>query len=178
MSRFFQDQGLILKKKNLLKDDKLVTIFSRKKGKITLLAKGIRKITSRRLSHLEIGNLLKFFYYKKDDFNYLKETEIIYNYPLIRKSIEKLNFLFFILFVLNKILPENEKELLIFNQTLEILKKLNNKENFSFDELESYLKEILIIGGFISKEKIKDQEFNLIDFIEKLIHQKIEFPII
>jgi DNA repair protein RecO len=177
MTRYFNDEGIVLKKINLLKDDKLTTIFSKNYGKIVLLAKGIRKIISRRLSHLETGNLIKFSFYKKDNFYYLRETEIIYGYSKIKKSGRKLNTAYLIFFILNKILPENQSEPFIYNLTLNLLKKLNNEENFSDKELKNYLNEVLRTGGFINRLEIKNLSFDPIKFIENLINEKIKIAI-
>lgn len=174
MSNYFKDEGIVLAKKNLLKDDKLITLFSRKRGKITLIGKGIRKITSRRLSHLETGNFIKFSFFQKNEFAYLHDTELILSYSKIRESSFKIYNLYLILFFLKELLPENEKEPLIFNKTLKILEKLNNKNDLKFTNLiYDYLKEILIIEGFINIKEASKKDFNPIGFLEKLLNQKI-----
>jgi DNA repair protein RecO len=178
MGKYLRDEGIVLTKKNLLKDDKLIIIFSNNSGKIVLLGKGVRKITSRRLSHLETGNLIKFSFYRKGDYVYLRETEIIYGYSKIKQSATKTRFLYLLLFVLNKILPEDQKESTIFLKSLALLKLLNNKRDFQLDDLKNYLREILIIGGFISQNEAIKKEFDPIVFIESLINQKIKIPLI
>lgn len=173
MVRYFKDEGIVLTKRNLLKDDKSITIFSKKRGKITLIGKGIRKITSRRLSHLETGNFIKFSFFQKNDFSYLHDTELILSFAKIRESSFKIYNLYLILFFLKELLPENEKEPLIFTKTLKILEKLNDKDDFEFSQLYDYLKEILIIEGFIDKNAASKKDFNPIIYLERLINQKI-----
>jgi len=174
MPRFYKDEGIVLKKKNLLNDDKLITIFSKNHGKTVLFAKGIRKIISRRLSHLETGNLIKFSFYEKDNYLYLRETEIIYGYSKIKRSDKKINILYLLFFILNKILPENQKEPLIFDKTLEVLRDLNNKDDFNIRRAKLYLSEVLVAHGFINKHKANELTFDPILFVEELIHQRIK----
>jgi DNA repair protein RecO (recombination protein O) len=52
--RVYTAEGIILKRKPTGEADRIVTIFTRQYGKIRILARGIRKITSRRASHLEV----------------------------------------------------------------------------------------------------------------------------
>lgn len=176
MRRFFHDQGIILKKKNILRDDKLITIFTKEQGKITLFAKGVKRITSRRLPHLDTGNLIKFFYYKKNyDFQYLRESEIIYGFPYIKKSLEKINFFYSILFIIERLLPESQKEKILYQKLLFFLKKLEKELKISQKDFDDFLKEIIIELGYISSFKAKDKRFDVIKFIEELINSKILF---
>lgn len=173
MRRHFSSQGLVLAKKDLLKNDRLVIIFSRDFGKISLLAKGVRKITSRRLSHLETGNFIKFSYYRKDDRLYLRETDLVFGHSKIKQSPEKIGLLYLCFLVLKKILPEEQKESQIFQQTLVFLKRLNNRQSTDFADFENYLSQVLLIAGFVSKEKLNQPNFNLISYTEDLIGEKM-----
>ena len=49
-------EGIVLKRRNTGEADRILTVFTKKYGKIRVIAKGIRKITSRRSGHLEIFN--------------------------------------------------------------------------------------------------------------------------
>lgn len=174
MSRYFKDEGIVLKKKDLLRSDKLITIFSKNHGRIILLGYGVKKITSRRLSHLETGNYIKFSFYQNKDYFYLTETDLIYGYSKIKKSLAKINLLFILFSVLNKILPENQNEQYIFELTLNLLKQLNNVSNFGLHKFAPYIKKILIVSGFITEEKTNALNFDVLSFAEDLIGQKIK----
>src|SRR3989344_1760175 len=52
--------GIVLKKNTSGDSDRLYTIYSKEKGKIAVVAKGVRKINSRRNPHLDTLNLIKF----------------------------------------------------------------------------------------------------------------------
>ncbi|PIP63744.1 hypothetical protein COW97_01050, partial [Candidatus Roizmanbacteria bacterium CG22_combo_CG10-13_8_21_14_all_34_12] len=57
-SRSLKTEAVVLKKKDLLNKDVLISVFSQDLGRLTLFAKGIKKITSRRSPHLQTGNLV------------------------------------------------------------------------------------------------------------------------
>jgi DNA repair protein RecO (recombination protein O) len=51
--------GLVIKRANFSEADKLVTLFTREVGKATFVAKGVRRVKSRRSAHLELFNLVE-----------------------------------------------------------------------------------------------------------------------
>lgn len=172
MSRYKKSEGLVLTKKNLLRNDKFVIIFSQDFGKITLLAKGVKKIKSKRLSHLETGNYIKFSFYKKGERLYLRETELLWGHSKIKSSRRKLQLLYLAFLILNKILPEEQKEAKIFERTLLFLKNLNN-QSANIDKLKAYLGDLLVSSGFVGLEKLEDPAFNIFRYLEELIGQRI-----
>lgn len=173
MPRLLKDEGIILKKTDLLKDDKLFVFFAKNAGKLKILGKGVKKITSRRLPHLDTGNYLRFFYYQKDSFLYLQETELLDNYQLIKSDNKKLKIFLTVLFVLDKILPENQPEPEIYKLTIDFFNVITH--SFGINLLESYLKEILLKGGFINESVKNNKKFSPLKFFENLINQPIKF---
>lgn len=173
MKRYLKDEGIVLWKKNLLDSNRLIGVFTKNHGRIVLKAYGVRKITSRRLSHLETGNRIKFSFYKKGDYFYLLETDLIYGYSKIKKSGGKLSLLFLFLTILSKILPENQPEHDLFPIATEVLKKMNNANDFTLQTLLPYITSCLQKSGFVNKEQIKNPSFNPFIFTEELIGKKI-----
>lgn len=173
MSRYSKDEGIVLAKKNLLKGNRLIVVFTQQHGKIVLTAYGVRKLTSRRISHLETGNYVRLSFYKKNTYYYLSETDVIYAYSKIKKSGKKLSLLFFFLTILEKILPENQPEQALFGIAIDGLKNMNNNNNFTMQTLIPYITACLQKSGFVNEEQIKNPSFDPIAFIEELIGKKI-----
>lgn len=150
-----------------------MTIFSVKSGKLVLSAFGIKKLTSKRLSHFEIGNYIAFNYTRKGDYLTLGETELQYGHSDIKSNEDKLNKLYAIFFVLNKILPEDEPENNILDATLLFLRELN-KNNKTRAQLLDYFSHVLMLGGFIDDETQNLVTFDPIQQLENIVGQKIE----
>ncbi|OGK29275.1 DNA repair protein RecO [Candidatus Roizmanbacteria bacterium RIFCSPHIGHO2_02_FULL_40_9] len=167
-----RDQGIILKKRSLLNNIVRITIFSEHHGKIVLSAYGIKKINSRRLSHLETGNFLKFSFQEKDSFFSLRETETMYGYSKIKSSPEKLHTMYLIFFILNRVLPEMEPEEATFSLTKNFLKKLNNKE-VNQHEIDECIINIFTLAGFIDESRTFDGVDSL-DLAEKILGERIK----
>lgn len=173
MSRVLKDEGLIIRKKKLLNGQVVVTIFSRGSGKLVLSAFGIKKLTSKRLSHFEIGNYISFNYTQKGDYLTLGETELQYGHSDIKSDEDKLNKMFTIFFVLNRILPEEEPENDILKVTLQFFRELN-KGNKTRNQLLDYFTHILLLAGFIDDEIQNLSTFDPIQQLENIVGQKIE----
>ena len=58
--------GIIIKRLNLFESDKIITVLSPSEGKVQFKAKNVRKITSHRISHMELLNLASFSVYKSN----------------------------------------------------------------------------------------------------------------
>ncbi|EKD66911.1 MAG: DNA repair protein RecO, partial [uncultured bacterium] len=52
----YRVSAFILRRSNVGEADKILTIFSKKIGKLRVIAKGIRKISSRRGPHVDLFN--------------------------------------------------------------------------------------------------------------------------
>lgn len=174
MKRYFKDEGLIIKKTQLADEDLLLSIFSSGTGKITLRGYGVKKITSRRMAHLEVGNYIRFSYYQKSEWGTLGETELLWAHSKIKRSVGKVHMMFLLFFVLHKILPEGQQEEAVFKKIQNFLAILNNHETYTDADFHTILQDILVLSGFVSHEKVSDRAFDAITYTEGLIGFKLQ----
>lgn len=172
MSRIKTDEGLIIKKTSYPGNIVRVVIFTKSAGKLVLFAHGAQKLTSRRISHIEIGNYLKFSSHASDKRLTLGETDMQYAHSGVKNSLEKLSVMYDIFFVLEKLLPEGQGEKDVFIETKNFLKKLN-KQQTSAQEERNYFKKILMQLGYIDIKSYESASFDEVAFIEELIGKKI-----
>ena len=105
------DEGIVLVKKQILHSDVLIIVFTHHFGKIALLAKGIQKITSKRISALQTGNIVKVvFSEKKNTLRYLSSVELISHLSAIKKDLIKMQYLYILLFMFERLLPDSQKD--------------------------------------------------------------------
>ncbi|MCC7004666.1 DNA repair protein RecO [Candidatus Nomurabacteria bacterium] len=166
------DEALVLKKTRLKDTHNIVTLFSKSFGKMKLTSFGSRSLKSRKLSHLETGNVITFSWVEQGEYKTLSETELQYGHSGIKEDEEKLNTMFMILYILNRLLPENEPENQVYSHTLKFFRALQ-KAPQSMQEIEVFLKGILLDLGFVDDSEVAKSTFNPMDFIEGLIGQKI-----
>ncbi len=105
------DEAFVLTKKRMLRLDSLVVLFTKQSGKVAVIAKGIQKITSRRVSALQTGNLVSVSYFKRGDApTYLSDVSLISHFSELKKSQEKIQNMYSFFYILNTLLPEHQKE--------------------------------------------------------------------
>jgi DNA repair protein RecO (recombination protein O) len=170
MPRTFKTEAIVLRKRSLLNKDLIVTLFTEKYGKINVFAKGIKKITSRRLPHTQTGNLINVLIHRKEERLYLQESSLISGFSEIKKNQKKINDLYYILFVLERLAPENQKEATLYNLIKRFLIELSGPVGLNNSIVTKYLNKILAVLGYLHKEKTL-AELRLI--IEEIINEKL-----
>ncbi len=170
----YKTEGVIIKRINYGEADKILTIFTKHHGKITVMAKGIRKITSRKKGSLELFNNCTLFLAKGKNFDLVTETEIINNFLSRAVSFEKLGRIYYFCEVIDRLTAERVEELNVYQILIEFLESC---KNFNIAEIEKRmnedLKKVLLRLGFIDESRMK-HNFDIEMFIENLIEGKIK----
>ncbi|KKQ02182.1 MAG: repair protein RecO protein [Candidatus Roizmanbacteria bacterium GW2011_GWA2_36_23] len=165
-----KSEAIVLRKRNLPNQDLIINLFTKDKGRLTVFAKGIKKITSRRLSHSQTGNLVNAVIYKRNDYSYLQETNLVSAFSQIKTNKQKTNCLYFMLFVLDRLLPENEKEEQIYDIVKRFLIELSNSKENNRQFINRYLNKIMMVLGYLHEIKPLEQ---LTYLIEGIINEKL-----
>lgn len=100
---------VILGHRDFTENDKLIFLYTEEFGKIKVIAKGARKITSKFTGHLETLNFAVAEIYFGPKNIILKEIITIKNFKKIRENLERLSAAIEIAEITNQILYENQK---------------------------------------------------------------------
>lgn len=175
MRGFLKTEAIVLKKTNLSNKDVVVTFFSPDHGKLRVYAKGIKNITSRRQPHNQTGNLLNAIIRRKRDVYYLQETQLVSGFSQIKKNPKKLGYLYCMLFILDRLLPELNEEQQAFTAAKQFLVELARNPAFSNAHMEQHMNTVMQCLGYAKKDK---PFLELIASIEEIINEKIPFFVI
>ncbi len=167
MERNLKTEALVIKTKSLVNKDLLIFLFSKEKGKIAVFGKGVKKITSKRLPILQTANLIKVILTKKDNNYYLKDGKLLSGFLKIKENSKKMKYVYQIFFVLDRILPDNQKEEDVYNLVKSFLIQLSKSE---FIDTNFFFNEILKKLGYLRENLNKNQ---LNNFLYNLINEKI-----
>ena len=170
MIKNIKTEAFVLRKRNLPNQDLIITLFSKEKGKLVILGKGIKKITSRRLPHMQVGNLINVLIHHKENRFYVNESTLISGFSKIKGSEGKLPYFFFALFLADRLLPQEQKEEGIYNELLRFFIELSEVNKFQISRLTQWMNKIMRLLGYIHKEKSYDE---LRAFIEDIIEEKL-----
>ncbi len=161
-------QGFVLKEREIDEADIVFFVFSKDFGRLDLLAKSARKISSKLRAQMELFSLVELRFVEGKKGERLVEAKCLEKFSNIKKDLEKIFLAQKISDLLDSLIKGSEKEERIFNLLKEVFKKLNS---FSFKkkgELFCYFFWNLIwILGFlpnlkecdICKKKIKENCF-------------------
>ncbi len=142
------DEGIILVKRKILHSDVVIVILTHHFGKIALLAKGVQKITSKRISALQTGNIVRIIFSEKhDSLRYLSSVELISHLSPIKKDLAKLQYLYTLLFMFERLLPDSQKDPNVYNLCKTILVRLAKAKTNEF-QMTGAMSEILSILGY------------------------------
>lgn len=174
MNRTYKTEGIIIKRINFGEADKILTIFTKENGKIVVIAKGIRKITSKRKGLLELFNRNNYFLAKGKNFDIITEVEALGSFLSVETNFEKLGRIYYFCEAIDRLtaerVDENEIYLILYNFLI-FCRKTGRIEDIEM-RMNEELKNVLYILGFIDEAKLK-QNFDVEGFIEGLIEGKI-----
>ncbi len=112
--------GIILKRQKIGEADKLLVIFTEELGKVTALAKGIERISSRRAGHLEPFMISQLELSKsKSNRYFINEVKAQHHFKSLRKNLKKTALASYVCELADRTLSFEEKNTDIF----QLLKK-------------------------------------------------------
>ena len=135
----YKTEGIIIKRINFGEADRILTIFTKHYGKIKAIAKGIRKIKSRRAPHLELFNQTVLFLYKGKNLDIITEAQLVDSFSTLRKNLRKVAFAFGVCELVDQLTREGQKQLKAYELLKACLNDLNHQsKRLETQELSSY----------------------------------------
>lgn len=171
--RTLKTEGIIIKRRNSGEADRFVTIFTKDLGKITVKAQGVRRIASKRSSHIELLNYSVLSLYRGSKFPTLIEVQTINDFSSIKADLTKVGFAYHLCELIDGLCPENEENSAIY----ELLKQ--TLETFpSGDELALFIHtfevELLTLLGFWHQPVDVAKNLDTHQFIESILERRLK----
>ncbi len=171
MPSSISDIGIIINQKRFGEADKFVRILTRNHGLIDTVAKGARRLISKKSSHLDDLNLIKFQTNRGKEPQYLSQVETIDNFKLIKNNLKKIRTCFYLTEILNQTLPLYQPDEELFVRFKNFLVALDQAED-SDRELAVEFQEFLINRlGFSPPPNNHPQ--TLVNYFESLIDRPL-----
>ncbi len=120
-------EGVILKRRNLGEADRILTVFSLQKGKISVLAKGVRRITSRRAGNVELLNRVSMYLHQAKTFLILTEATSLDTYQRLKEDLTLSTYAFHIIELVDKLTAENQDNRILYEHLVSVLQRLSGK---------------------------------------------------
>ncbi len=146
--RSFKTEGIVIKRRNYNEADRIITVFSKKQGKINIKASGVRRITSRRSPHIELLNYSIFSLHQGKFMPVLTEVDCIENFSNLKKDLRKIGLAYHICELIDGLCAENQENIEIFNLLEITLKRVSKEENATLLIYEFELELLKLLGFY------------------------------
>lgn len=151
----YKTKGIVIRSRPFEETAKLVTIFTKDRGKITVIAKGAKRMNSKFGGRLEPLTLLELSMASGRSLDILSQCETIENFPAIREDTARLRLALYFLRIILRAVDEHQKNLNLFKLIILSLKKLNEGE--ALNKTEKYFEvNFLKAEGLFRRDKPAD----------------------
>ena len=125
---YFKTMGVVLKEVNTGEADKIITVLTKKDGKISCIARGARRGRSRLIAGTQLLSYSDFMLYKGKDLYTVNSCDIIESFYNIRNDMHKLTYAAHTLSIVNDVIHENQPSPGVMQLLLNTLYVLSNKD--------------------------------------------------
>lgn len=172
--RVYKAEGIILKRKNVGEADRILTIFTKEYGKVRAIAKGVRKMTSRRAPHLEIFMRVGVILHAGKSLESISEVTPIEIYEDIRSDLARISMAYYLCELVDSLLPERQEHRDVFMLLTEALEATRVTEVHGIYKIsKTFTLELLWVLGFLPHGK-ELTGTKLQDFIETITERRIK----
>lgn len=173
--QYLKDSGFVVKRVNVGEFDRYVTLYTRDNGKIEVVARGVRKISSKRSSHIELLNHIRFQAIKTSKNFILTETQLINQHELVRKEVDDMGSLFLICELVEKLCPSHQHNRDIFALINTFLSRVDNNDREK--HLYTFQVELLSALGYWDPGRTFHDLDDIRQFIEGILERKLKSPL-
>lgn len=138
-------EGLVLKRSDFGEADRVVTVLTDRYGKISVIARGVRKITSRRAGNIEVLNRVKLHLFKAKSYS-LSEAESIETFNKLKENLTLSTTAFHVIELVDRLTPEEQKNPMLYELVVKILQILEKNPRQIF--VRAFEVKLLSLLGF------------------------------
>jgi DNA repair protein RecO (recombination protein O) len=168
--RSYSDEGIILARRNYGEADRILSVYTRNHGRISYLAKGIRRLTSKKRGHLEIFSQIRFQASHGKGLDLITEVETVENFNLIRKNLKKVSLAYYFVEVVGRITREGQSHPELFYLIKEYLNQLKIQKELKRLRLDFILKLLVTLGFWPRGKVLVDPDKKLEEVLERQIN--------
>ncbi|OGM74442.1 DNA repair protein RecO [Candidatus Woesebacteria bacterium RIFOXYB1_FULL_38_16] len=169
----YKGEAIVLSRKDFSEADRILTVYSKEFGKLSLLAKGIKRPKSRKRGNLEVFSQIKFLAAKTKGLGILVEVALIESFSYLRKDLKRMALAYYVIEVIGRITNYEERNERLYELLVKYFGKIENEEGL-LKLRESFIFDLLTLLGYWPKEKtLVNSDQVLEQIIERKINSKI-----
>jgi len=145
--RLYRTDAIILRRADFGEADRLLTVYTPERGKLRLLAKGVRKTTSRKAGHVELFMLTNMLIAQGRTWDIISQAEIVQTYRGLREDLDKTGYAYYIAELIDRFTEEHDPNQPLFELLALTLAHLEHLDD-PFSVLRYFELHLLNLTGF------------------------------
>ncbi len=158
-------EGLILKRTDFGEADRVVTVLTDRLGKISVVARGVRRITSRRGGNIEVLNRVKLHLFRRKSYT-LTEAQSIQTFSVIKQNLNLTTAAFHIIELVDRLTVEGQVHRDLYSLVISALQLLEKNPRQIF--IRAFEVKMLSLLGFWSTDGIQDVDLMIMKLLSDL----------
>lgn len=139
-------KGIVLSGIKYKESSKILKVYTKELGKISIMAQGVMKPKSQYLSSTEIFSISDFQLKKGKSFYYIESCDLDESNYTLRQDMDKMILGFYVMELIDKSIPDEEENNIIFDLLLKTIKVMTITENPLLVSLSFQLKFASFLG--------------------------------
>lgn len=123
--RTYRVQGVVLRRVDTGEADRILTLYTREQGKVRAIAKGVRRLTSRRAGHLELFSLGDMQLAVGRDLDVVQQADTVEAFRHVREDLERAAHAYYLVEILDLMTEEREEQASVFRALVDALQALD-----------------------------------------------------
>ncbi len=173
MNKTFSDTGIIIKITDFGEADRFINLVSKDHGFINLIAKGVRRITSRKAPHLDLLNLVRFQVARGHSPQIITQAELIEPHLYLKNNLKMVRSSFYLTEILNSILAPEQPDPQLFLSLKNYLFSLNQISPASESRQLSLDFQLYLLRHLGFPEPPDNSPTSIIDHFEQILNKQI-----
>lgn len=169
----YTTEAIVLARKNYGEADRLLTVFSKHYGKLRIIAKGIRRPTSRKKSSLELFSYVRLFLVKGKNLDIVTDAEAKNSFSSWRKDLTRVGIAYHLAEVITRLSPERQEHREVFDLVVTSFQSLSAADYWGlYPLIQSFKLRLLEELGYLERGKSPPRDLD--SFIGDLINGELK----
>lgn len=168
----FSDEAIVLRNRDFGEADRVLVLFTKNHGKLRVIAKGVRRPTSRKGGNLDLLNHVRVFINKGRNLDLVTQAQAINTFSDLKKEVKSVSKAYYICEITDGLCAEGVVSEYIFNN---LVKTFSNFLTNTTKRIWDYEFNLLQHLGFIEEEK-RHLAKGLKIYVEEVLERELKTP--
>ena len=167
--RSYTSEGIVLARRDYGEADRILAVYSKLHGRVSLIAKGARRLRSKKRGHIEVFNIINFQAISGRGLGIMTEAVVVDDFSDFKKNLKKVSLAYYFMEVVGKITHEGEANTGVYNLLKSSLENLKNTKELKKLRLDFILKLLTTMGYWPEGKSMQNHDKELEEVLERTL---------